>query len=197
MKFIKNFILGVFLFFFFYFDTIYLGPLKWAQLWKGIYIIIMMSFWIKQTKIKLKMFKVYFLLPLFYMATPFFFQNFSHILIRTFEYLFFPSTFLFIIYITKLNKNYISSILEFISIFFIISFIPFYLKVLPELGKTYDLEALGIGDQSGITGLFQQPHASSQILAYSCISLFYLILKTNKKSTKIILKLFLPISLRN
>jgi len=178
---IKKIAISIFLFLLFYLDSIYLGPIKWAQLWKGCFILIMMGLWIFKKKKSAKVFTFYFYMVFFYFLTPFLFTNFNHILIKSIENLFFPSTFLFLHYLTRNNHNY-TAFLSFISVFFIASFTPFYFNIIPELGKTYDLELLGLTGQSGISGLFQQPHAASFVLAYSTLTLVYVIQKTRSKS---------------
>ena len=191
---IKKIIVSIFLFLLFYLDSIHLGPIKWSQLWKGFFVLIMMGYWMYIERKSIKMFNIYFTMLGFYFVTPFLFVNFFDIIIKITEYFFFPSIFMFILYLSRKNHS-VQGILSYISILFIFSFIPFYFNLIPELGKKYDLIAIGVLE-GGLSGLFQQPHAASQILAYSSVSLLFLILKKDSKSQHVLIFiLFLSIFL--
>ena len=191
---IKKIIFSIFLFLLFYLDSIYLGTIKWSQLWKGLFVLIMMGYWIYTERKSIKMFNIYFTMLGFYFVTPFLFVDFFDIIIKITEYFFFPSIFMFILYLFRKNHS-AQGILSHISILFIFSFIPFYFNLIPELGEKYDLQALGVLT-GGLSGIFQQPHAASQILAYSSVSILFLILKKDSKSQPVLIFiLFLSIFL--
>ena len=190
---IKKIFLGVLLFFFLYMDPIYFGAFKWSQIWKVILMLFMISFlFVKKIKLN-KIISTYIISSFFYIISPFLFDYFTDTLVYLTTLLFFPTIFLLVYFITKKTGDYLS-ILSFLSIFFILSFIPFYFELLPQLGSSYDIKSLGISNEKTISGLFQKPHPASQVLAYSCLTLFYVISKTkNSKKYFLILILILGV----
>jgi O-antigen ligase len=179
---IKKIIFSIFLFFFLYLDPIYFGSLKWAQIWKVLFIMFNFLFFFKKSIIN-KILFIYLLSTGFYFITPFFFVYMKEIFVQITGLLFFPSIYFFIYSLTKKQDNYLS-ILTFISVFFILSYVPFYLELLPQLGSSYNIKSLGISDEKTLSGLFQKAHPSSQVLAYSCVTLFYVTSKTKNKFIK-------------
>ena len=178
---IKKIFLAVLLFFLLYLDPIYFGTFKWSQIWKVILMLFMTGFLLSK-KLKLnKIILIYIISSFFYIISPYFFVYLSVTLVHLATLLFFPSIFLFFYFTNRKAGNYLS-ILSFLSVFFILSFIPFYLELLPQLGTSYDIKTLGISNEKAFSGLFQKPHPASQVLAYSCVTLFYVISKTKNRN---------------
>jgi hypothetical protein len=79
------------------------------------------------------------------------------------------------------NNNFVKflNFIKTISIYTIISTIPFLLNLLEPNSEGYDLSAYGIADSFGFAGLYQNEHSASVNMALSIIILTYFFLKNN------------------
>jgi len=73
-----------------------------------------------------------------------------------------------------------------LSAFVIISFLPFYFNILPQLGTSYELEDMGFEINDALSGIFQQPHEASISLSLSIITLTYALVNEKKFLNKIL-----------
>ncbi|MDD3591328.1 MAG: O-antigen ligase family protein [Sulfurovum sp.] len=87
------------------------------------------------------------------------------------ENLFFATLFLYFVY--RVDKPMLEFIGRHFSIFIILSFLPFILGILTPISQGYDLSLFGLGDESGLIGVFQKAHGAAIILAFALIMIFY------------------------
>jgi hypothetical protein len=89
-----------------------------------------------------------------------------------------------------ISKNNLLKLVKFMSIFVILSFIPYMIGILDTLGRVADMSAYG-AERFGLLGPFQNPHSSSISLAVSIIVLSHFIEIEKNKSLKILFLLIL------
>jgi len=174
--FIKVSFFYVCLFGLFYSEPLLIFGVKIAVIWKIVLIIIMMPTVFNYLFHKnIELFVVFALLLSIKM-----FINLS----STFEYLnmnlsivvknsMLPMMFIYLS--VKMNKNKLLFLARHLSIFTILSFIPFLMHVLEPLSKGYHLAAFGEGENVfGLVGLFMGPHSASESIAIMLIVIYYL-----------------------
>jgi O-antigen ligase len=95
------------------------------------------------------------------------------------KFLFFYIILLLILSIKWFNdNNNIYKLLRFISLFFILTTLPFLFNIIKPLGVGYDLSGAGYENLHGFVGLFQIPHGASEIMAYSSVTLLFFSVST-------------------
>lgn len=82
-------------------------------------------------------------------------------------------------YITEKNFYKFINFIKIISIYTIISTIPFLLNLLEPNSEGYNLSTYGVADSFGFAGLYQSEHSASVNMAISIIVLTYFLLKSN------------------
>ena len=177
----KKIFIFSFLFILLYLEPLYFLGIKFSHIWKIIFIIICLPKYIIKN-ISIKFVRIYFFYGISLIVTPFFFEYTSQIFIQSSKYLFFP--FLISFLLNNRNYNYINK--EMLSAFVIISFLPFYFNILPQLGTSYELESMGFEINDALSGIFQQPHAASLSLSLSIITLLFALINEKKFSSKIL-----------
>lgn len=191
---IKIFSIYTLLFFLFYLEPIQIAGIKFAILWKLplVGLLALYSFFTISKKWTIPIFvflglllsfKYFFSLSSFqYMSTTI--GEFTKFSIFFFLFLFFQK---------KYEKETLIKMGNHLSIFVIISFIPFMLGLLKPLGKGIDVSVYGEVGGSSLTGIFQNPHSAGIILAFSLLIPFYNLL--NDENRKMQLFLFLIVFL--
>ena len=177
----KKIFLFSFLFILLYLEPLYFSGIKFSHIWKIIFIIICLPKYIIKN-IPFKFVRIYFFYGISLIVTPFFFEYPSQIFIQSSKYLFFP--FLVFFLLNNRNYNYINK--EMLSAFVIISFLPFYFNILPQLGTSYELEDMGFEINDALSGIFQQPHAASFSLSLSIVTLSIALINERKFPSKIL-----------
>ena len=183
----KNFIYIVLfytlIFYLFYFDPLIVFGVKFALVWKFLLLFIIGCYLIlKKVKIELWI-SIFFLQAFqqFFNAEIFesFISNFSNAI----KILVLPVFYLFFRYYFKNNEKRTIPILILLSIFVIISFIPFVFKMIEPLSIGYDLSKYD-SEEFGLIGVFQNPASASIHLTFATIILFYFI-RHKKKYDKL------------
>lgn len=87
----------------------------------------------------------------------------------------------------KKNKSQILLHLFYFSGFVVLSFMPFQLGILQSRSEGYDLESYGI-QETGIVGIFQNPHTASITIATAIINLIFIYHFLLKKQQNILYK---------
>lgn len=167
-----------------YLDPLQFGPFKWSQIWKSIFILFVFFRYFLLKKNKLILVNIYVLLSLNFLITLSFFIDPLSLLTHCLSFLFFPSIFLFFYYNYRSFEDY-EAILKFSSSFVIVSFIPFYFGLLPELGKSYDLSVLGDVGSNSLVGLFQRPHSAALILSYASLTMLFFLQSSKSKRKRL------------
>ena len=176
------------LFFLFLFIILYVEPLsfagvKFSHIWKIGFIFITIAV-ILRTKVKIPRFvSVYLFYAISLIISPFLLDYPFENLVQSSKYLFFP--FLFIYLLISKDKGFLTK--QTLSIFIILSFLPFYFNLLPQLGLSYELEEMGFEINDSISGIFQQPHEASLSLSLSIITLLFILYKSTNKRTNFFL----------
>ena len=85
--------------------------------------------------------------------------------------------------ITKENLVKFFNFLQYLSIYIILSSIPFLFHLLEPNSKGYDFEKYG-SEGYGFTGIFQNPHTAAILLSVSILILFFFTLQTNNIDKK-------------
>ena len=178
----KHFLYGIFFFFLFYVETITIFGIKIAILWK-IPLLIYMSLFILYSSKKINS----------YILTWGYLFNFQLLfsisaitnLVLTFSSI--SRSIVFPLFFHYFNKKGYSSKLKLylknISIFIIISTIPFLINLIEPLSVGYDLSRYGL-DSFGFNGIFQKAHAASMTLSFAVIIIGYLLQKEHNKERK-------------
>lgn len=178
----KKIFLFLFLFLLLYFEPLYFLGLKLSHLWKIIFIFICIILIFKKNYFFPKFVKIYLAYGISLTVSPFFLEHNFDILIQSSKYLFFPFLFTFLL----INRNYNWIDKQMLSAFVIVSFLPFYFNLLPQLGVSYELETMGFEINDALSGIFQQPHAASLALSLSVTTLILGLSKENKLPKKIL-----------
>lgn len=170
----------------FYIETISIGGLKIAILWKIVLIgiIILYIFSSKNSTQKKFIFWGY-LYSLKNFINLSSFSYFISALTEVIKSAIIPLLAHFFILLQK-NKNLdLYKILLSISIYIIISTIPFLLGIIQPLSKGYDLSLFGL-EAYGFVGIFQIAHSAAVTIAFAIIVLIYEFEKSISKKLKII-----------
>lgn len=175
---IKQIIFGILLFFIFYLEPIYIGPIKFAHLWKIpvlLYLLFSVKFKIKKDKIT----KFSFLYYIKYFLTTgiIYFGYLTDGFLMFVRGISIPIIFNYL-KVKKFNTDRLISFLQFTSSFVILSAIPFLINLIQPFSSGYDLDIYGIEDMIGFVGIFQNPHGAAVIISQALlIKLFFIIRK--------------------
>ena len=187
----------VLLFFLFYFEPMVLGGLKFSILWKVPLVAVLAIYFFLTVSKKLTIpifvffglllsFKYFFSLSSFqYMSTTISeFTKFSVFL------------FLFLFLQQRYKKEILIKMGKYLSIFIVLSFIPFMLGLLETHGRSIDISKFGDITGSSLIGVFQNPHGAGITLAFALLILFYYIMQTRsiKEQYFLICILFLGVT---
>ncbi len=158
-------LLSVVLLFLFHFESLYLGPIKIAQLWKGSLLVYLLFVLIQKGKIKPYFYGPLLLLSIMQLVNIELINNPLNSITLFATTLIIP---LIGMYAFKFSPKQLQKSLLYFSSFFILSFVPYQIGLLSSLGRVYDL--IGYGSENiGLTGPFQNPHAASTALASSLL----------------------------
>lgn len=184
-SFFKYTLLGLILLFLFHFESLNIGLIKVSHLWKGILLIFLLIKVFNQKNFIVSIYKPLIGLSLLLLLS-------VEILVNPINgFLLFGTNLilpLFGIYVLRFNVNQLQKALAFLSIFFVLSFVPYELGFLNSFRGGYNLEGYGIQNEAGIIGPFQTVHSASTALGGSFIVLLYFWFK---KTYKPIVLLFL------
>ena len=178
----KHFFYGIFFFFLFYVETITILGIKIAILWKIpilIYLVLYVLFSSKKIKSNILTWGYLFNFQLLFSISAI--TN----LVLTFSSI--SRSIVFPLFFHYFNKKGYSSKLKLylknISIFIILSTIPFLINLIEPLSVGYDLSRYGL-DSFGFNGIFQKAHAASMTLSFAVIIMGYLLKKEQNKERK-------------
>lgn len=177
---IKNLLIGLILFFLFYFEPIDFVGIKFAILWK-----IPLFFFLSFNSFKVvRGFKFSFYS--FMYAFKFFFNSgflfFGYIMdsfLMLLRNLTIPIFFNFSFF--NLDEKKLYSVIVFISNFVIFSTIPFLLNIVRPISSGYSLDDYGLSIE-GFVGIFQNPHGASVVLTQVLLFKLFQLLNIPKKS---------------
>ena len=188
MSLIKIFSIYIILFFLFYFESIGIAGIKFAVLWKLPLVALLAVYFmlnVLKTRILpifvfiglLLSFKYFFSLSSFqYMSTTFGeFTKFSIFL------------FLFLFIKEKYNTEVLNKMGKYLSIFIVLSFIPFMLGLLETHGRSIDISKYGDITGSSLIGIFQNPHGAGITLAFALLVLLYYTIQSSSKKEQFFL----------
>jgi len=177
----KKVFIIVFVFLILYLEPLSFGGVKFAHIWKIVFILFTIPI-ILRHKVQAVIFvKIYLLYAVSLIISPYLFDHFFITILDSSKYLIFVILF----YLLRIKNGYSWLNKSFVSKFIILSFVPFYLDLLPQLGSAYKLEEIGFALNDGLSGLFQQQHEASLILSLSTITLLFELIY-NKSKNKII-----------
>ena len=170
----------------FYIETISIGGIKIAILWKLVLIGIIILYILNSKDSFQKKFIFWgYLYSLKNFVNASSFTYFISALTEVIKSAFIPLLAHFFILLQK-NKNLnLYKILLTISIYIILSTIPFLLGIVQPLSKGYDLSLFGL-EAYGFVGIFQIAHSAAVTIAFAIIILIYEFEKTNSKKLKIV-----------
>lgn len=170
----------------FYIEIIPIGGVKIAILWKLVLIGIIILYLLSLKSIGLHKF--------IFWGYLYSFKNFINLssfiyftsnLAEVIKSAFIPLLAHFFIYLQEKKNLNLYKILLTISIYVIISTIPFLLGIIEPLGEGYDLSIFGL-NAYGFVGIFQVPHAAAVTIAFAVIVLIYEFEKITVRKFKII-----------
>jgi len=178
----KQIVIGILLFFIFYLEPVYIGPIKFAHLWKIpmlFYLLFSVRFKIKRDKITQYSFFYY----IKYLLTTgvIYFGYLADGFLMTVKGISIP-----IIYNYLNVKNYepqkLIKFLSFLSDFVIISSIPFLANLIQPLGRGYELENYGLESINGYVGIFQNAHGAAIITSQALLVKIFFVIKNQRFS---------------
>lgn len=177
MKFIKEVLLFLIFFSIFYSEPLEIFGIKFAVIWKLFLFAYLIIYFKKIFKVADKISKYGFL----YSLKNFF--NFS-VLVYPIQNLYhtlviFNFPFIYNIVRNNLRETTILNSIKRLSLFIILSAIPFHFHFIEPLGKGYDLDLFNT-DATGYVGIFQNAHAASIITSIAVINLFFFYMKDKK-----------------
>lgn len=175
---LKKIIYFSFFFLLFYLEPLSIGSLTIAQIWKILlYIAFGIYIFSNKTKNNLNNLTIslyqYALKDIFNLS---FFQYPIIGFIHTLKFLNFPLLLHFLDYYINKGKSNLVKVYKFsywLSVFIILSAVPFLLSILTPLGKAYDISAYSTEGSKGFVGLFQNSHSTSYFIAFAIINLIY------------------------
>ncbi|MBG7611724.1 O-antigen ligase family protein [Polaribacter sp. BAL334] len=175
----KNILIGFVLFFFIYLEPIYIGPVKWGQIWKGLFCVFAILYVIlKKVKAPKFIYIYYFITFLSLINTSIFSYPIETISV-TLKILLFPLTYHFFLSLNLQRSKYFSMLRYFV-FFTSYSCLIFHFKILSPLTKGYDVALYG-GDSEGFSTIFQTVHSTAILLTFSLCYLIYELFYFNKK----------------
>lgn len=161
--------LGLTLFFLFHFESISIGPIKVSHAWKGSLLALLFL----NTRLKPSVYSPLFLLALLAIFSVELIENPINAIVNFSIVAVIP---LIGVYALKRSSEWSKEALLFLSVFFILSFIPYDLGLLTPLGDGYDLSGSYGVDLQGAIGPFQTVHSASTALAGALVVVLYFLL---------------------
>lgn len=166
---LRHIFLGLFLLLLFHFETISIGGVKISHLWKGLALLYISFYLIKNNKIYLFIYGSYILVAIIQLLHIDLSNGFSTPIFKFIITLFFPLTGIFLL---KYNAYQLKYSLLYFSFFFIASFIPYELGLIDSINDGYTLESFG-SESSGLIGPYQSPHSASLTLASALVVIVF------------------------
>lgn len=176
-RFLKHSIYFFLFFIVFYIETIEVGGIKFAIIWKGFFIVlIIFKLILFKKSLSSNKFIIYgYLFNFKKLLTLSTFTSFFPSLLQLSRSLIFP---LLLSYFRAFySRKKLLNIIKSFPVYIIISTIPFLLGIIEPLKQGYDLSRYGL-DSFGFIGIFQNPHSASMTLAFSLLIIFHLIRNT-------------------
>jgi hypothetical protein len=176
----------------FYLEPVNIGGIKFAIVWKVPLILFLIIVFFRHIGrgYKMPIFMFFgFLLGLKYFFSISGLEYYSTTILESMKFITF---FLLIVWFQSSFK--VDTLLKFgtiLSIFTILSFLPFMFGFLEPLGKVNDLSKYGDLEGSSLTGIFQNPHAASIVLAFALLVLLYLWMKEHNRRLRLMYAGFL------
>lgn len=163
----------------FYVETIEVGPFKIAILWKSILVLFMLIYIIfDKSTTKIFSFALFgYLYSIKNLMSLSSFVNLPSTISLVIKHSF---IFLFFHFFSLLKKNRnlnIYNLLLIISLYIIMSTIPFLLNIVKPLTIGYNLSILGL-DEPGFIGIFQKPSGASITISFALLVLIFHVLNT-------------------
>lgn len=184
---VKHFFLFPTFFIVFYMETITIGGVKLAVLWKIVLISIIVFYIINSKSINLKKFIFFgylYSLKNFFNASAFVSPiYFVSALTEVIKSSFIPLLSHFFILLQKYKNIDIYKVLLSIAVYIILSTIPFLLGILKPLTTGYDLSLFGLKEY-GFVGIFQIAHSAAVTIAFAIIVLIFALDKARSKKLK-------------
>lgn len=185
------------LFLLFYFEPIEISGIKFAVLWK-FPLVALLAAYTMLTVLKTKTLPIFVLVGLL-LSFKFFISlsSFQYISTTFSEFTKFSIfLFLFLFIQQKYEKETLMKMGKYLSIFIVLSFIPFMTGLLETHGRVIDMSKFGDITGSSLTGIFQNPHGAGITLAFTLLIIFYYTIRASSKKEQIFLIfiLFLGIS---
>ena len=184
ISFLKHSIYFSLFFIILYFETIELFGLKFAIIWKSVFIIFILSQFIfsKKSLFSKKYLFYGYLFNLKKLVTLSTFTSFATSLSQLSRSVIFP---ILLSYFNVFYSNKkLLTILQILPLYVIISTIPFLFGIIEPLKQGYDLSSYGL-DSFGFIGIFQNCHSASMVLALSLLVILYFRKYTNSNNQKI------------
>lgn len=156
----------------FHFESLSIGPLKVAHVWKGLAILILVIVFFRIGRVNFFIYKPLLILSFLQIINIELFNNPLSSLVV------FSNTLMLVLigaYLLRFDAKELNRGLMFFSSFFILSFIPYKLGLISSITTGYKLDNFGGG--SGLIGPFQTPHAASSTLAIALLIIVYFIFK--------------------
>ncbi len=181
---LKNIMYFLLFFIILYFETLEFAGIKVALIWKGGLMIFLLSKFLlfKKPLFSKKYFFYGYLFNFKKIVTLSTFTSFSYSLLQMSRSIIFP------ILLSYFNSFYSNkkalNIIKTLSVYVIISTIPFLLGLIDPLKQGYDLSRYGF-DTFGFIGVFQNAHSASMTLSLSLLIIVYFLKYTISNSQKI------------
>ena len=166
---LRHIFLGLFLLLLFHFETLSIGGVKISHLWKGLALLYISFYLIKNNKIYLFIYGSYILIAIIQLVHIDLSNGISTPIFKFIITLFFPLTGIFLL---KYNVNQLKYSLLYFSYFFILSFIPYKLGIINSINDGYLLESFG-SESFGLIGPYQSAHSASITLASALVVIVF------------------------
>jgi hypothetical protein len=157
-----------------YFEDLSLGGIRLAKVWKipfyfyGIYYVFKQRFPNNEIKILYGL-SIFISLKIIFNA--YFIYGFLENVSEAFYFLTLPLSFAYFYYRYKNQPGKLYYLLISVSLFMILSNIPFVLDILPQRNNIFSLERFGLMEQFALNGLFYHSSITSKILVVSILIL--------------------------
>ena len=166
---LKHVFFGLILLLLFHFETLSIGGVKISHLWKGVALLFISLYLIKNNKIYLFIYGPYILIAIIQLVHIDLSNGFSTPIFKFIITLFFPLVGIFIL---KYNTNQLKYSLLYFSYFFIASFIPYKLGIINSIKDGYLLKGFG-SESLGLIGPYQTAHSASLTLASALVVIVF------------------------
>jgi len=194
LKFLKHLMYFLLFFVLLYFETLHIAGIKFAIIWKGVFIIFILGKFLSQGKslFTKKYFLYGYLFNIKKIVTLSTFTSFLPSLIQLSRSIIFP---LLLSYFNSFYSNkQLLNLIQTLSIYIIISTIPFVFGFLDPLNQGYDLSRYGLSS-FGFIGVFQNPHSASMTLALALLVILYFFNHTISNYKKIFYSVLIVIGI--